>query len=448
MMNKIDHGHRPGVGLFYSVFKKYLRFTHHKIYYRKVHAIGMENIPADGTPLLIVSNHQNCLNDALGILFCINDRKPHFITRGDVFALSPIFAKFLYSIGLLPSFRLRTEGEESLGKNKDIFRVSEQSLLDGDTVVMFPEAGHQNKRWLGTFTYGYTKLAFEAAELNDFEKDILILPSCNHYSDYFGLRNDLMIRFGTPISLKPYYELYKTKPRTAQREVNKLVREQISSLMLNIRDLEHYEQIDFLRNTYGKTYARTLGLNPEVLPEKLEADKKLTKHLEGADEKIFQDTELLMRGLKYLKIRDRHLENRPRLPLTALKCIGMLALLPIWIASLYPALPIYGIGLAVSKVSKDRMFEGTFMFAVSALFTIPIFTVAGFIAAGCLVNRWFATTYAALFPLMAVFAWNYAKWGRHLLQDIRFLCKSRKAELVGLRNLRKNLHESLDRISK
>ena len=98
----------------YSGFKSYVRFLTEKIYYRKVYYLNTENVPEDGTPLLIVSDHQNSLNDALGILMSISDRVVHVIVRADVFALSPIADKFLRSIGLLPAFRLNWEGEAAL----------------------------------------------------------------------------------------------------------------------------------------------------------------------------------------------------------------------------------------------------------------------------------------------------------------------------------------------
>ena len=97
----------------YRAFKSYVRFLVEKIYYRRTYYINKDNVPVDGTSLLVVSDHQNSMNDALGILMSIEDRVVHFIVRADVFALSTFADKFLRSIGLLPAFRLNWEGAVS-----------------------------------------------------------------------------------------------------------------------------------------------------------------------------------------------------------------------------------------------------------------------------------------------------------------------------------------------
>ena len=151
----------------------------------------------------------------------------------------------------------------------------------GGTVAIFPEGTNQDKRWLGEFSQGYLRMAFGAAEKSGFTEDIKILPTAIHYSNYFHMQSDMMMVSGEPVSLMPYYELYKVKPRTAMREVNHRVRDEVAGLMLNITDLENYEAIDYLRGSYGVKFAKARGLRPGVLPEKLEADKKLVAHLDA-----------------------------------------------------------------------------------------------------------------------------------------------------------------------
>ena len=441
-------------GCLYWGFKAYLRFFHDKIYYKKTYKVNSEAIPADGTPLLIVSNHQNCLNDPLGLVFSFQDRKPHVITRADVFMVSPIANKFLRSIGLLPAFRLDYEGESALGKNAETFRQSEQALIDGKTVIMYPEAGHQDKRWLGTFSFGYTKMAFEAAELGNFEKDVVILPACNHYSRYFGIRNRVLVKFGTPISIQPYYELYKTKPRTAQREVNKLVREQISNLMLDIRDLDNYQAIDFIRTTYGTDYAKAKGIDPNDLPERLLVDKELVAKLDEAknnDEagvnELYKEARLLKQGIDELGITDDHLKQGVNPVTLGFKLLLLLMLLPLWIFSWWPSMPIYWIPMSIFKAKmKDPMFEGTLLYGSAVLFTIPLFSLITLLVVGINSGWLSALIYVALFPLLMLFCWKYTVCAKRAFQSLQCLLKP--ASVDKLKQMRNRLHEKLNQIIK
>lgn len=417
-------------GMVYRLFKTYLRFVHDKIYYRKTYSINPENIPADGVPTLVVSNHQNCLNDPLGVLFTFRDRKPNFITRADVFALHPIANKFLRAIGLLPAFRLDYEGEGALGKNDETFKITERELVNGRTIVMFPEAGHQDKRWLGHFSLGYLKLAFEAAEMDNFNTEIFILPSCNHYRNYFEIQGQFMVKFGTPISLKPFYELYKTKPRTAKRQVNALVREQIENLMLNIEDLENYDTTDYIRTTYGKEYAAQKGTDTGYLPDMLVSDKELCGKLAelkdkdtGKAEETFALAADEMEGVKELGIRSGALEKKPSGIKSALKLLLALLFVELYIFSLWPALLLYGIPKLVhKKVSTDKMFQGTFIYAFNVLFLIPIFSVAVFLVTYFSTGLWWmGLAHVAIIPLLCIFAWNYTRWVADAIKDIKWL---------------------------
>lgn len=454
MKNEQKSTQKPGIG--YYMFRAYVRFLHDKIFYKKTYSINRESIPADGNPLMVVSNHQNCLNDPLGMLFSFRDRKPYVIARANVFEVHPLANKLLRSIGLLPAFRLDYEGENSLEKNNETFKMTEKALLDGSTIMMFPEAGHQDKRWLGPFSFGYTKMAFEAAEMGNFEKDIQILPCGHHYSDYFGMQNQFMVTFGKPISLAPYYEGYKTKPRTAQREVNKLVRAQIESLMLNITDLDNYTAIDFIRNSYGVDYAREEGLCPDTLPQKLEADKALVNTLDTAKQEqeetvneIYATAQELKQELDQASLAPENLYKKQSTTTSLLILLAQLILLPVWLVSMVSAGPIYGIAeLLFKKKSKDDMFEGTFLFAISALFTLPLMCLITLILGWCFINVWVALGYTLITPLLLIFAWNYKEIFKRNIRYIRYNKLSNSEKGNKTENLRNKLYTLLNKITK
>ena len=216
--------------LILKAFRSYLQFVNSGLYFRKEHILGIEKVPMNGTPLVIVSNHQNCLNDPLSVAMNLTDRRMNFIARANVFK-NPIAGKFLRKLGLLPAYRMSHEGYSAINKNRETFDAAGQALCDGETVMLFPEADHQDKRWLGNFKIGYLRIAFEAAEKFNFERDVMVLPSCNHYSNYFHARTDMMIRFGEPISLMPYYEEYQAQPRETMAKINTLVRNTIQQVV-------------------------------------------------------------------------------------------------------------------------------------------------------------------------------------------------------------------------
>lgn len=442
--------------LLLKAFRYYLQFVNSGLYFRKEHMVGIENVPVNGTPCVVVSNHQNCMNDPLSVVLNLTDRRMNFIARANVFN-NPIAGAFLRKIGMLPAYRMSHEGLAAVSKNKDMMNASSNALCDGETLMMYPEAGHQDKRWLGTFKIGYLKIAFEAAEKFNFERDVMILPSANHYANYFHARTDMLIRFGEPISLKPYYEEYKAEPRATMLKINEIVRERIKELMLHIDDLEHYDQIDFLRETgYGRKYAIEHGYKFRYLPSRLLSDQKLVSALQDAYnehpeemEKIYEDTATLEKGLKDLKIRDWLFIRNHKLPMAILRGLWLLILLPLFIISIIPT----GLLFLIPKIFlkawiKDRMFYSSFHVGVSVFVSVPICLIVPFVLLAIFANIWWALGYLVAFPFMFVFAWNYMRLFWRFVGTCRYVKRSNRPAINKLRDLRTSIYERLDKIVK
>ena len=442
--------------LFLKAFRVYLQYVNSGLYFRKEHILGLENVPVDGTPCVVVSNHQNCLNDPLCVCLTLTDRRMNFIARANVFK-NPIFNKALRAMGLLPAYRMSHEGFSAINKNRSTMDAAGQALTDGETLMLYPEADHQDKRWLGTFKIGYLRIAFEAAEKMNFEQDVMVLPSCNHYSNYFHARTDMLIKFDKPISLMPYYERYKQSPREVMTEVNELVRSRIQAMMLHVSDLEHYDQIDFLRETgYGNKYAREHGFKPNYLPSRLLSDQQFVDKMQKATveqpdemEQIYEDTKRYALGIKELRVRDWLFKHNPGIEAAVLRGLGLLLLLPLFIISIIPTCLMFIIPkLFIRKLIKDQMFVSSFNIGASAFISVPLCLIIPVILFWIFLGFWWALGYFVAFPFMFILAWNYMRLFIKFVGSCQFVRRKNRAKIAELRKLRTSIYERLDAILK
>lgn len=440
--------------LFLKAFRLYLQYVNSGLYFRKEHIVGLENVPENGNPVVVVSNHQNCLNDPLCVCLMLTDRRMNFLARANVFK-NPIFNKALRAMGLLPAYRMSHEGFGAIGNNQATLDAAGQALTDGETVMLYPEADHQDKRWLGNFKIGYLRIAFGAAEKMGFKEDVMILPSCNHYSNYFHARTEMLIRFGEPISLKPYYERYQEAPRETMVEINNIVRSKIQEMMLHIDDLENYEAIDFLRETgYGTSYAKRHGFKHRFLPSRLRADQKFVDDLKRAGQEhgeelkaIYSDTLHLANEYKRLGIRDWLFVHNPSIEAPILRGLGLLILLPLFIISIIPTCLLFIIPRIFTKaLIKDQMFISSFNVAVSAFVSVPICQLIPTALIWIFVGFWWALGYFAAFPFMFILVWHYMRLWQKFKGSCNFVKPKNRTTIDKLRELRQSIHNRLDAI--
>ena len=263
----------------------------------------------------------------------------------------------------------------------------------------------------------------------------------------------MLIKFGKPISLKPYYEQYKESPRETMVKINQIVRDNIQEMMLHIDDLEHYDQIDFLRdNGYGRKYAIEHGFKFRYLPSRLLSDQMLVNALQTAYqqhpeqmEQIYNDTARLIEGENRLKIRDWLFIHNPGIEAPILRGLGLLMLLPLFLVSAIPTLLLFVIPkIFLNKLIKDQMFISSFNVGVSVFISVPLCLIVPSILLWVFLGFWWALAYFIAFPIMFILAWNFMRMFLKFVGSCRFVARRNRKDIAELRELRESIFNRLD----
>lgn len=440
-----------------SIFR-YINIVHDYVYYRKVYYINSDNIPPDGSSVIVVSNHQNAINDPLALEFCFRKRHFHIFARASLFA-SRFGNWFFRGLGVLPAFRLRTDGEESLKNNYGSFTEAGGILANGGMVGIFPEGTNQYRHWLGDFSQAYLRLAFETAKRCGFNREIYILPVSVHYSDYFKFRADMMVVCGEPLALSQYYGQYESKPRTTCRTVNDIIHERVRALMLDIRDEENYAAVEYLLGSYGNSFARDNGFNPRILPEKLRSDQILAKklgHLAAANpdkyDKLCNDALLLEAKTSAAGLRDGVFDHCPSLSNLIFKGLAFLLLFPMFAIGLYPNILCYFAPMPlVNKLKKMggpfTLFQSGIQLGINALAVVPLSYLAVFIADVCFCGWLFGFVHLLLLPVLGMFSWDYSRQWKKFMGQIRFRLHGKSEQIREIESLRAGIFKTMDAVS-
>ncbi|MBU2952106.1 lysophospholipid acyltransferase family protein [Tamlana agarivorans] len=169
-------------------------------YFKKITVYNKERVPKD-KPVLILSNHQNGLVDPL-LLAVRFERFFYFLTRAGVFT-KPLLAKLFYVFQMLPVYRIR-DGWGNLTNNNAIFQSCTRLLSRGETVVIFPEGGHDLRRTVRPLSKGFTRIVLDTLEQYP-ETDLQLAPMGLNYANPLKFPDSVAIYFGKPVNAKDFY---------------------------------------------------------------------------------------------------------------------------------------------------------------------------------------------------------------------------------------------------
>ncbi|MEN8248662.1 MAG: 1-acyl-sn-glycerol-3-phosphate acyltransferase [Bacteroidota bacterium] len=220
-------------------------------------------------PVIYVANHQNAFMDAIAIVLS-QKRHPIFLARASVFA-NPIAKILLRSINMLPIYRQR-DGVDTIKMNESIIQSCVDILIEGrQPLGIHAEGNHGMKRSLRPLKKGLGRIAFQAMEQTNNNLNLKVVPVGIGYSKHTRFRGDLLINFGEPIKVKDYVDVYRENPNKALVDLNIEIEKRIKGLIVNIDDIENYEEIE-------KAWIRERKLFPDML-EELASDKEIIARL-------------------------------------------------------------------------------------------------------------------------------------------------------------------------
>ena len=97
-----------------------------------------------------------------------------------------------------------------------------------------------------TFKKGVTRIALGAAEKYNYDINLKIVPLGIDYEDHFRMNGSLYLNAAKPIDINDYFENYKSNPSETVNKLSDHVYAELSDLMINIKDDDHYDQLYYL----------------------------------------------------------------------------------------------------------------------------------------------------------------------------------------------------------
>ncbi len=434
-----------------TILSYYVIFLH-RLFYKNIIVEGQENIPKD-CPMIFAPNHQNALMDPLAVMFAIN-KQIVFLARADIFK-NKILAKILNFLKILPVFRIR-DGKENLTNNDLTFDVAVKVLESKQSIGIFPEARHNDKRRLLDFKKGIPRLAFMAEEKNDFNLGIKIIPVGIYYSRYNRMRSILHVRFGKPIQVNTFKEEYLEAPQKAMLSLRDKMEEALRPLVIDIKSIELYDTYESIRSLYVKNLIRKFKLGKLSQINRFKADKITIKALETFEKdnpEEMQEIKLKVTEYESLKKKFRVSDQSVEKPFLSIfrlivNSFIMFICIPPFAYGLINNIFAYFIPKILVLKIKDKQFHSSIKFGWG-LFVIPIiYAIQIAIVAIISPKIWIIIAYAISLPIFGLIARVIWEWLSILFEDWRLLNVRNfyHSDYKKLKTLHQNLILELDLI--
>ncbi len=359
----------------YALLKSYVDFCFHRYYRVSFHQKERINLRER---MIFAPNHQNALIDALAVLTSFK-WQPVFLARADIFGNKTI-ARILRFLKILPVYRIR-DGYDQLANNEKVFRETFDVLDKNTSLTILPEGNHEGKRQLRTLKKGIARIAFNYRhEFADNKKEISIIPTGLNYSDYHAPGSNLHIRFGDPIPLADFDQLYQENQPKAYNGLIKRLESELKKQMLHIEDGEYYRCTETIVLLYETLNAKNKGTENDIflaqqqvidlMGEKEQNDPEFLIDLQGLTQSLEKILSQVKTGIDDLKL----LKKAKNTFSLFFRMMFLFLTSPLYLyCFIQNAIPSW-IRHTIGKKFKDPHFKSSVAFVLT-IFLFPIFHI-------------------------------------------------------------------------
>jgi len=414
----------------YHLLKSYHDFFF-KIYFNTT-VVGIKDVPFDKS-LILAANHQNSLADALAVL---SSRRWQlvYLARADVFKTETL-RKILTFIKIMPVYRIR-DGYQNLQLNDDIFRKTLDVLKNHRGIGILPEGNHFGQRRLRPLKKGIARIAFQAEDACEGNLNIHIIPVGLNYSNYINFRSKLLVRFGKPIAISKYLDLYRQNPALAYNALVEELEVGMKAEMIQIDDEAYYTEYEMLREIFTPAHIKEKKL-PKHLNSQFEVDKKMIATVDKIKTNNPGQFQNLMDEVKsYSKLISETGLSPNSIQAKGIKLWSLLIKLPLLLITL--PLFVYGflnniIPIAITNKSSNKIKDAQFISSIRlvvGMFVFPImFIIQALVFWAISGNGIYSLYYLLSLLLGAIVAYNWRKYALKAIEDIKLIiCKFRSPE--------------------
>lgn len=391
------------MNLFYRFMHTVVSLTL-RVYFRKIHYFGLENIPTN-KPLLIAANHPTAFLEPV-VLAIILPIELHFVTRGDIFK-KPWARKLLEGLNMIPIFRFK-DGYSNLKNNAATMEYVFKALQARKAILVFAEGNTRTEKRLRAIQKGTARMAWGNFEQFG-DQDLQILPVGITYTDAHNFRGEAFIEVGTPIALRDYYELHRENPNKAINAITQEIGERLKPLIVTIQHSEDDDAVEQLFTIYRNSFVEDVFPIFKKSKRRLMAEREIATLYntmgEGEKTAITNRLQNYFGRLSQIGIEDLAIAQpwHHSLLTKFAMIIGFLPFLIGFVVHIFPKW--YAENVRKKRVRNALEFQGPVLLGVWTVLTMVLYIVL-FLVAGITMS-WIFLGVVLLLPFMGFYSVLY-----------------------------------------